>query len=255
MKKVVLFDAGFFGHRAILAFSKTMAMTIGYTYLNMLTACLKRIGVGYDDLVLLCKDSHNSWRKDYYSEYKSNRAAGRAKQENEDFWNEAWKEVDQINEKILMATNWHLVKAERLEADDLISEACRAFQGCDITIVSIDSDLKQLCALPNVRFFTKTKVKSKKEWVYVDVENPIEILKKKITSGDKSDNISKPKNEHDLQIRNKIINLLELPEDISNKAKEVLINLPVKNFNWSKLPYRSIKNSLWAVYEVKKEIK
>lgn len=245
MNKIIIVDMGFLAFRSIHAFRASMNVPAGYTYLRMLIANLKRIGIDYEDTIILAKDSPmGSWRRDIVPEYKANRKENREKQENNDWWHEMFREIDDMNNKIVMAFPYHLVTLPKVEADDIASVACRAFPDKEVVLISSDSDWTMLLAYPNVKVMS---IITKK---YKEIENPAKVLHDKIMKGDVADNlIGKPKTEIDLEKRRKVVNLLELPQDIETAIKWQLYNLPKKNLNYDKIPFRSIKNDVYKLYE------
>jgi hypothetical protein len=107
---------------------------------------------------------------------------------------------------------------------------------------SSDQDWQMLCAYENVKIFSPITKKFK------EVKNPLGVLASKI-NGDISDNLlSAPSSEREFSIRNKIVNLLELPEEIEKPLKEELLNLPLKNLYVEKLPYKSVREELKKLY-------
>ena len=147
-----------------------------------------------------------SWRKDFYTPYKANRAATREenteKEQAEDklFW-EAYDEfVGFVSEK----TNCTVLQHPRLEADDLIAGFIQSHPNAQHVIISTDSDFAQLIA-PNVSQYNGVsdvhithegyfddkgkRVKDKKTGEEKAAPNPEWLLFEKCMRGDTSDNI------------------------------------------------------------------
>jgi 5'-3' exonuclease len=147
-----------------------------------------------------------SWRKDFYSPYKRQRAEGRAaaspsEQEEERVF---WETFDQFKDFIINKTNTTVLQHPQLEADDLIAGFIQAHPEDQHVIVSTDGDFAQLIA-PNVRqyngvmevttthegyFDAKGKrVVDKKTKQVKEAPNPEWLLFEKCMRGDTSDNV------------------------------------------------------------------
>jgi hypothetical protein len=133
--KVVVIDLGFLCFMAILTFRKTYTIPAGYNYLSMIIARLGIIGIDFDDLIILAKDSREgSWRKNIVSEYKAQRKEAREKQEDKDWWDEMFREINIVSDKINAYTCWHVVELPRMECDDIASVACRTFPNKEVIL-------------------------------------------------------------------------------------------------------------------------
>ena len=235
--KVILLDVSVMSFKA--AFQAELAakykrdagfvLPAHYTYFSSIIACLKKINVSHDDIVILCVDD-KSWRKNFSFDYKAQRKEAREKHAIN--WDEHFSQVNRINQQIDNATDFHVLQISNCEADDICSVATRVFKDKEVIIASIDSDLQQLCYYPNVRFFNlnfKTP-KGKGGYIKVTPDDALKILDKKCRKGDVSDNIIVYPNEdeEDAKLRRTLVDLLHLPEDIELAITEVLQNLPVK---------------------------
>jgi 5'-3' exonuclease len=154
--------------------------------------------------VVFCLEGR-SWRKDFYTPYKANRAASRAaltqKEQEEDKL--FWEAFDEFKKFIEEKTNCTTLQHPRLEADDLIAGFIQAHPNDDHVIISTDSDFHQLLA-SNVRQFngvneethTLEGIFDKKGKLVVDKKtgepktvNPEWLLFEKCVRGDSSDNV------------------------------------------------------------------
>lgn len=251
--KVICIDASVFAFRSIFNWELMIknskggfVMPADHTYLSMIISCLKKVGVDENTKIFLCLDSR-SWRKNYYSPYKDNRKEARDSHKLIN-WEKHFSSVKNINERLDYATPFFVLQVPNCEADDLISCICRKYKDSEVVICSIDADLKQLCYLPNVHFFSyMMKVNgSKGGYVKVTQEEALNIIEKKIRLGDVSDNILVDKindDENDVNLRRMIINLLQLPDFVEQPIFEVLNNLPIKEAK-IKQEYLPFQNSL-----------
>ena len=126
------------------------------------------------------KNSRN-WRRQFYPEYKANRA----KVGDQKFGEYFGKFLNQVIE-MLQYLPCKVMKTDNAEGDDIIYTMAKAFSNprspADITIISADADLTQIC-----NYFKNVKVfhPSKKTYVKADPD----IVLKKTLIGDGSDNI------------------------------------------------------------------
>ena len=218
-------------------------------YMISLIANLKRLNLNKEDTVIIAIDSpKGSWRKDIVNEYKANRKDIRKKQTDVP-WKYWFDEFHKMLLKIDMATPFHLIEIEKCEADDIISEACRYFKD-EIIIVSSDTDMEQLAAYPNVKIFSPISKK------YKSIANPYKVLQKKLDK-ERSDNLLTPVlNELDFEKRNLIVNLLSLPEDISEKICNEFKNLQEKTMgDISLLPFKIARERFMGIWNKTTKLK
>ena len=245
MNKVVLVDSSIFMFRSIYGWRKKKESWNPPTrqYLVSIIANLKRLELAKEDLIILALDSHKgSWRKEIDPNYKANRKAIR-KEQDDIPWQYWFDEFDKLLNIIEFATPFNIIKIDKLEADDIISEACRYYQDKEIIIVSYDSDMEQLTAYPHVSIFSPTTKK------YKQIVNPYKSLAKKIDK-EKTDNlVTEVVNEIDFDKRNMIINLLTLPKEVSEKVKTELELIKVKEkYNIEMIPYPIVRERFESIW-------
>jgi len=246
-KRVILVDINFFMFSSIFVYAKTRQVPPTYTALSMLIGNLKNVGITPDDLVILAVDSKKgSWRKEIDPAYKGNRKADREKHDID--WKKHFAEFNELYERLDAGTPFHVVEAEKLEADDIIAFSCRYFKDRECIIISVDADYEQLVAFPNVKLFSP---KSKR---YKTVKNPYAILASKIRKEQADNLITEIHTELDYINREKIVNLLRLPEEIDKKVEEVIYFLPEKDFDYDVIPFKSIQEKFKTIYGDTKHI-
>ena len=155
--------------------------------------------------VVFCLEGR-SWRKDFYTPYKANRAETRAamnaKEQEEDAL--FWETFDAFKTFITEKTNCTVLQHKELEADDLIAGFIQSHPDDHHVIISTDSDFHQLISL-NVKqyngvaetltthegIFDKKgkRIIDKKTKEEVAIPNPEWILFEKCMRGDTSDNV------------------------------------------------------------------
>jgi 5'-3' exonuclease len=155
--------------------------------------------------VIFCLEGR-SWRKDYYTPYKAQRAAQRAAhtEKEQDEEKIFWEAFDTFKDFIAEKTNCTVLQNPRLEADDLIAGWIQTHPNDKHVIISTDTDFVQLIA-PNVTqyngvmehvithegiFNDKGKpVIDKKTQEPKPAPNPEWLLFEKCMRGDTSDNV------------------------------------------------------------------
>ena len=157
------------------------------------------------DHVIFCLEGR-SWRKDFYTPYKANRAVARAaltesEQEEDRLF---WETFDNLKEFLANKTNCTVMQHPDLEADDLIAGWIQAHPHDHHTIVSSDTDFYQLLA-ENVNQYngisdelhTTQGIFDKKGKAVIDkktkeakvIPDPKWILFEKCMRGDPTDNV------------------------------------------------------------------
>jgi hypothetical protein len=184
--------------------------------------------------VVFCLEGR-SWRKDYYTPYKAQRAAARAaktvkEQEEETLF---WESFDAFKDFITEKTNCTVLQHQQLEADDLIAGWIQSHPNDDHVIISTDTDFVQLIA-PNVKQYngvmettiTHEGIFDKKGKRVIDnktkaekvIPDPQWLLFEKCIRGDTSDNV-----------------FSAYPKVRKNKLEEAFTDRANKGFAWNNL--------------------
>lgn len=265
--KIILIDINVLMFKAIHNYARLLEQKIQsksqqficlphYTCFTMILSALKKIGIDSDTKTLICQDGH-SWRKDINFLYKAQRKEQREKQKLIN-WDEQFKNFNKMFAQLNEATDWYFVREwKNSEADDIISTAVRLFKDDECIIVSIDADLKMLTYYPNVKYFTLMKKCKGTNGCYEFVDNPLKIRADKIRNGDVSDNIIPDKlNDtiEDVILREKLVDLLNLPDFVEKPIIEILSNLPKKELHLDKLPFKNSKEKFLQIYDPKYKI-
>jgi len=241
--KIIFLDWGVFLHRSVYAYRCNKDNNPTFIAWRMVLACLNKIGVTPDDIIVVALDSHGkgNWRKEFDPAYKANR---KTKREQDDIdWTHWFSEFDKLLENIRCSTPFQPIMVDKLEADDLISYGVRHFTDNECVIVSTDSDYEQLCAFDNVKIFSPaTKL-------YKIVKHPYQVLAKKIKK-EVADNLTSPiLNKADYNRRHTIVSLLTLPEEIEELASTVINDLDIKlNYDVSKIKFDFIRKIFMDMY-------
>jgi len=184
--------------------------------------------------VVFCLEGR-SWRKDYYTPYKAQRAAARAaktvkEQEEETLF---WESFDAFKDFVTEKTNCTVLQHQQLEADDLIAGWIQSHPNDDHVIISTDTDFVQLIA-PNVKQYngvmettiTHEGIFDKKGKRVIDnktkaekvIPDPQWLLFEKCIRGDTSDNV-----------------FSAYPKVRKNKLEEAFNDRANKGFAWNNL--------------------
>lgn len=155
--------------------------------------------------VIFCLEGR-SWRKDFYTPYKANRAVARAAHTEKEAEEEQvfWEAFDTFKDFVIEKTNCTVMQHGQLEADDLIAGWIQSHPADNHVIISTDTDFVQLIA-PNVKqyngvmettithegiFDAKGKrVIDKKTKEPKVIPNPEWLLFEKCVRGDSTDNV------------------------------------------------------------------
>ena len=234
---------------------------IRHMILNSIRMYNKKYRDEYGQLVICC-DGMNTWRRDYFPEYKANRKKSR--DDSGQDWNEIFRILNAVREEIKQYLPYKVIHLEGCEADDIIGALTLETQefGKDepIMIVSSDKDFIQLQKFNNVKQFSPMQKKLVKD----TDGNPRTYLFNHIMRGDtgdgvpnvlssddtfiteksqtplrqtriddwleKSDNLRNCMDENtyrNYQRNKKLIDLTEIPEDIKLNIINTFIEQPI----------------------------
>ena len=135
---------------------------------------------------ILCADSANPWRRDYFPNYKFQRKQVRLEtQETSDKWDDLFDIITEVKHEIAENFPYMVLSVDNAEADDIIAILCREAHNNKekVMIVSGDKDFIQLHKYDEVNQFSPIQKK------FVEDENPIKYLHEQIIKGDRSDGI------------------------------------------------------------------
>ena len=157
---------------------------IRHMILNSIRLYNKKYRDEYGQLVI-CTDGFNTWRKEYFPQYKAARKKNRT-ESNLD-WNEIFRVLNQIREDLANHFPYKVVHMEGCEADDVIGaltiDSQEFGKNEPIMIISSDKDFIQLQRYSNVKQFSPIQKKA------VSDPNPRKYLFEHILKGDKGDGI------------------------------------------------------------------
>jgi 5'-3' exonuclease len=156
----------------------------GYGILRhaIITSVLYNVEKFEPNKVFICCDAPRNWRKKFYEPYKAHRAA--AKEKTDIDWNQFQEIVEEVKMGFKSSFPFYVLQVDWLEADDIISYLVRKNINDEKLIISSDSDFVQLLRYPNTKIYCPLKK------TYIEFDNPIFHLERKIVMGDKnSDNI------------------------------------------------------------------
>lgn len=186
---MILVDFSNLMHRILFVSTmKTSSHILEYRgmFLHMLFNNLRNIKVTYGKTygdVILCIDAKRSWRKDFYEDYKAQRAKEREK--NAIDFQEFYKLVEETLEVINAYFPFKVVQADRAEGDDVIAVLVKQRLKEKTLIVTEDKDMRQLRKYPNVDIYKPIQASfDESSLVSIDAWMVEHIL-----VGDKVDNI------------------------------------------------------------------
>lgn len=157
---------------------------IRHMILNSLRMYNLKFRKEYGEMILCC-DSRNNWRREYYPQYKAGRRKGRTQSDID--WNKAFEILNKVRSEIRENFPYKVIEVEGCEADDIIGTLVANTQEFgqyeNVKIVSADGDFKQLQAYENVSQFSPLLKKD-----VVDT-SPKVNLREKIIKGDAGDGV------------------------------------------------------------------
>jgi len=128
---------------------------IRHICLNTLRMYNKKYRGEYGQMVLAC-DGFNSWRKQFFPEYKGNRKKNRSASELD--WNLIFTTLNDLREDIKNNFPWKVLHLDECEADDIIATLTMQTQEFGlhepVMIISSDKDFIQLQKYNNVKQFS-----------------------------------------------------------------------------------------------------
>jgi hypothetical protein len=184
--------------------------------------------------VVFCLEGR-SWRKDFYTPYKANRAVAKAaltpkEQEVDKIF---WEAYGDFTTFLYEKTNCTVLRHPQLEADDLIAGFIQSHPNDEHVIISTDSDFHQLIS-PNVSQYNGVDMYHVTHNGYFDVKgrpmidkktgehkkpfDPEWILFEKCIRGDTSDNVFSAYPGARVKSSKKKIGLMEAFEDRNSKG-------------------------------------
>ena len=143
---------------------------IRHMILNSIRMYNKKYRDEYGQMVICC-DGMNTWRRDYFPEYKANRKKTRDKDSKD--WNQIFDCISIIREELKVNFPYKYICISKCEADDIIGILCSEYSD-EILILSGDKDFIQLQKYPNVKQYSPITKKM------VTGENPDTYLKEHV---------------------------------------------------------------------------
>ena len=154
---------------------------IRHLVLNTYRKYLSKFRRDYGELVI-CNDSKNVWRKDFFPQYKKNRSDRQKKSKFD--WGKIFNELHTIREEMKDVFPYRFVQVERAEADDIIAVIAKNFHHKEkIMIVSSDKDFQQIQRFPNVEQYSPAKKG------ILTCDDPYDFLLDHVVRGDSSDGV------------------------------------------------------------------
>ena len=135
---------------------------------------------------ILCADSANPWRRDYFPNYKYQRKQVRLEtQETSDKWDDLFDIITEVKHEIAENFPYMVLSVDHAEADDIIAILSReAHNLCEpCMIISGDKDFIQLHKYEEVNQYSPIQKK------FIKDDDPKKYLHEQIIKGDRSDGI------------------------------------------------------------------
>lgn len=157
---------------------------IRHMILNSIRMYNKKYRNDYGQMVI-CADGMNTWRKEFYPQYKASRKKGRDNSGLD--WQEIFRVLNLVRDEIKENLPYKVLHMEGCEADDIIGALTYETQEFGkfepVMIISSDKDFIQLQKFSNVKQFSPIQKKA------VTEKHPRKYLFEHVCRGDKGDGI------------------------------------------------------------------
>lgn len=157
---------------------------IRHMILNSIRMYNKKYRNEYGQMVI-CADGMNTWRKEFYPQYKASRKKGRDSSGLD--WQEIFRVLNLVRDEIKENLPYKVIHLEGCEADDVIGALTYETQEFGkfepVMIISSDKDFIQLQKFSNVKQFSPIQKKA------VTEKHPRKYLFEHVCRGDKGDGI------------------------------------------------------------------
>jgi len=236
-EKIIAVDWSIFLNMATHA-ATNLSLPATYLAMTMILGNLKKIGVNDNDKIFICCDYLSSWRKSFIKTTKEDRKELREKSNID--WDKIYKDFDELLLKVDLGTDWHVLKLEHLEADDIMSILCKYYKEKEVVLLTMDSDLEQTWFYDNVKIFSPHR-KCKRYKIRPKNFDINKVLTKMIlTKG--HNNLGIPKGTEEYDLKKLCVDLIELPEWIEKTVINKLNTLPIKGEDVEIIPFDKIRN-------------
>ena len=175
--------------------------------------------------LVICYDSKNYWRREYFPEYKAGRRKSRETSSHD--WNDIFECLNAIKSEIRENFPYKVLEVYGAEADDIIASLCGEleFDNGKTLILSGDKDYIQLHRFKNVKQYSPITKK------FINGEDPTEYLYQHILKGDSSDgvpNVLSPDNTFVDGLRQRPLSKKKISEWAGPLCEQVLPNDELK---------------------------
>ena len=175
--------------------------------------------------LIICYDSKNYWRREYFPEYKAGRRKSRETSSHD--WNDIFECLNTIKSEIRDNFPYKVLEVYGAEADDIIASLCGEleFDNGKTLILSGDKDFIQLHRFKNVKQYSPITKK------FINGEDPTEYLYQHILKGDSSDgvpNVLSPDNTFVDGLRQRRLSKKKISEWAGPLCEQVLPNDELK---------------------------
>lgn len=141
--------------------------------------------------MVLCCDGANSWRKDFFPNYKMSRKPKEVSEDEKDpdalDLAELWRILSLIRDEMKTRMPYRVIHLPKVEGDDAIAILAKHYPGPHV-IVSNDKDFGQLQKYPGVIQYSPLK-KNHGLKAEIIIDDPERFLKEQIIRGDRIDDV------------------------------------------------------------------
>lgn len=170
--------------------------------------------------LIICTDSKEYWRKEYFPYYKARRKEDRAKSGFD--WLLIFNSLNKVKEELAGIVPYRIIEVEGAEADDVIAVLAKKFQATEeVLILSTDKDFLQLQKYPNIAQYSPRHKR------FLQCDDPKAFLKEHIIKGDFDDGVPNFLSSDSCIVnkeRQKSINTKKLLVWVTQEPDEICIN-------------------------------
>jgi hypothetical protein len=205
--------------------------SFGNLYFNILIACLKRLLISPDDILIIAVSDTISWRSSCEVLNRTNRRT----------YPPSTSDYSKMLTMLHNYSPFYIIKQSSLDSEDIITCATNYYKDNKTIIISSREIFKQLVINPNIRIFSPVAKR------FLEIKNPTKELHNFILKNTKSFVGSEKLNEQAYEEASEKYNLLNLSWSFNSILQPIFDNIDKKEYNIENLsPY--YRKNILSIY-------